>query len=490
MYNIKKSNINSLMVLRVIGWLLMIEAMFMAVPLAVSLYYQELDCTKAFFYTILITLGIGMFTAKSIHPTYMNMHRKEGFLLTTLVWVVFSMFGMLPFLFSGVTTNVTDAFYETMAGFTTTGSSIFQDVEILPKSILLWRSLMQWIGGMGIILFTLAVIPMLNKTGGVQLFNAEVTGITHDKLRPRVSQTAIGLWGIYIGLTILLGIFLYLGPMDLFDSVCHTLSCVSTGGFSTKNASLGFWDSRYVDGIVILFMFLGGASFTLLYNVVHGKFKSLLKNEVFKWYVILCFTGTVICFADLYFRGENSDILDCAIDSLFHIVATITTTGFSIENYSWGQFSIMILIILMISCACAGSTSGGLKIDRMLVMLKNVKNEFSKAIHPNLVTSVRMNGKVVPYTHVQRVVAFLVIFTLVLIISTTIITMFNIAVFDSFFMSLSALCNVGYGSVLGEGGTFTTLPVVVKWLLCFDMLIGRLELFTVLILFTKGFWTK
>lgn len=487
---VKKSNINMLMVLRVIGWLLMIEAIFMCVPLAVSLYYSELESVKAFFFSVLLTFGLGSITAKMIRPSYMNMHRKEGFLLTSLVWVVFSIFGMLPFLFSGTINNVTDAFYETMAGFTTTGSTIFCDVEILPKGILLWRSLMQWIGGMGIILFTLAVIPMLNKTGGVQLFNAEVTGITHDKLRPKVSQTAMGLWGVYIGLTIVMSILLCVGPMDWFDSLCHTLSCVSTGGFSTKNASIGFWDSRYIDGIVIVFMFLGGVSFTLLYNVTHGKYKSLFENEVLKWYVILCVGGTLICFADLYYRGENKNILDCAIDSLFHIVATITTTGFTVENYAWGQFSVMMLIILMISCACAGSTSGGLKIDRMLVMLKNVKNEFSKAIHPNLVTSVRMNGKVVPYAYVQKLIAFFVIFMLVLMVSTTIITIFGISVFDSFFMSLSALCNVGYGSSIVGGDTFVNLPILVKWLLTFDMLIGRLELFTVLILFTKGFWIK
>lgn len=487
---VKKSNINTLMVMRVIGWLLMIEAAFMAIPMGVSLLYKEFVCAKSFLYAIIITLSLGAFMTKTIQPERMEMHRKEGFLLTSLVWIVFSIFGMLPFLFSGILDNVTDAFYETMAGFTTTGSTVFPDVEILPKGILLWRSLMQWIGGMGIILFTLAVMPMFNKTGGVQLFNAEVTGITHDRLRPRVSQTAIGLWGVYIGLTLLMVVMLAIGPMDFFDSVCHTLSCVSTGGFSTKNTSIGFWDSRYIDGVVIAFMFLGGISFSLMYNFIHGKFKVVLKNEVLKWYVILCLIGVVICFADLFFRGENIDVIDCAIDSLFHIVATITTTGFSVENYAWGQFSFMILIILMISCACAGSTSGGLKIDRMLVMLKNVKNEFSKAIHPNLVTSVRMNGKVVPYAHVQKVIAFMVIFTLVLITSTTIITMFDITVFDSFFMSLSSLCNVGYGSTIGDSGTLVSLPTVVKWLLMFDMLIGRLELFTVLILFTKGFWIK
>lgn len=487
---VKKSNINTLMVLRVIGWLLMIEALFMCAPLLVSLYYQEYECTKAFFYSVLLTLGLGAFTAKAIHPSYMNMHRKEGFLLTSLVWVVFSLFGMLPFLFSGTVSTVTDAFYETMAGFTTTGSTIFCDVEILPKGILLWRSLMQWIGGMGIILFTLAVIPMLNKTGGVQLFNAEVTGITHDKLRPKVSQTAKGLWGVYIGLTLVMCALLCLGPMNWFDSVCHTLSCVSTGGFSTKNDSIGFWDSRYIDTIVIIFMFLGGVNFSMLYNLLHGKIKAFISNEIFKWYVILCIIGSIVCFADLFFRGENENIFDCLIDSLFHVVATITTTGFSIENYSWGQFSVMMIIILMLSCACAGSTSGGLKIDRILVMLKNVKNEFSKAIHPNLVTSVRMNGKVVPYAYVQKLIAFLVIFMLVLMISTTIITMFNITVFDSFFMSLSALCNVGYGSSIVGGSSFVDLPMVVKLLLTFDMLIGRLELFTVLILFTKGFWIK
>ena len=477
--------------MRVIGWLLMIEALFMAIPMGVSIYFGEMECARSFFYALLITLFLGICTTKFIQPARMEMHRKEGFLLTTLVWVVFSFFGMLPFLFTGVTTSVTDAFYETMAGFTTTGSTIFPNVEALPKGVLIWRSLMQWIGGMGIILFTLAVIPMLNKSGGVQLFNAEVTGITHDKLRPRVSQTAIGLWGVYIGLTIVMAALLIVeGTMDWFDSVCHTFSCVSTGGFSTKNDSIGFWNSRYVDGIVIVFMFLGGVNFSMLYNLFHGKVKALIDNEVFRWYVLLCVIGTVICFADLFFRGENTDVLDCAFDSLFHIVATITTTGYSVESYSWGQFSIMILIILMISCACAGSTSGGLKIDRMLVMLKTVKNEFSKAIHPNLVTSVRMNGKVVPYAHAQRVVAFLVIFTLLLMVSTTIITMFDINVFESFFMSLSALCNVGYGSSVADGCLFVSLPVTVKWLLAFDMLIGRLELFTVLILFTKGFWIK
>lgn len=488
---VKKSNINMLMVIRVIGWLLMIEALFMAVPMGVSLYFKEIDCALSFVFAILITFGLGALTTKYIQPKRMEMHRKEGFLLTTLVWVVFSMFGMLPFLFSGVTSSFTDAFYETMAGFTTTGSTIFPDVEILPKGILLWRSLMQWVGGMGIILFTLAVIPMLNKSGGVQLFNAEVTGITHDKLRPRVSQTAIGLWSVYIGLTVIMATLLITeGTMNWFDSICHTFSCVSTGGFSTKNDSIGFWDSRYVDWVVVSFMFLGGVNFSMLFNLIHGKFKALIDNEVFRWYILLCLIGTAICFADLFWRGENSNILDCSIDSLFHIVSTITTTGFSVENYSWGQFSIMILIILMISCACAGSTSGGLKIDRMLVMLKTVKNEFSKAIHPNLVTSVRMNGKVVPYAQAQRVVAFLVIFTLLLIVSTTIITMFDINVFDSFFMSLSAICNVGYGSSVADGCMFVSLPTTVKWLLAFDMLIGRLELFTVMILFTKGFWIK
>ena len=487
---IRKSNINTLMVIRVIGWLLMIEAMFMTVPMCVSLYYNEYGCAEKFFYAILITLSLGGLTTKFVRPDRMDMHRKEGFLLTSLIWVVFSLFGMLPFIFSGVVDNVTDAFYETMAGFTTTGSTVFTDVENLPKGILLWRSLMQWIGGMGIILFTLAVMPMFNKSSGVQLFNAEVTGITHDKLRPRVSQTALGLWGVYIGLTIIMALLLFMGPMNMFDSICHTLSCVSTGGFSTKNTSIGYWDSRYVDSVVIAFMFLGGVNFSILYNLAHGKFKQAYKNEVLKWYVLICLLGTVICFADLYFRGENRNVLDCAIDSLFHITATISTTGYSVENYSWGQFSLMILIILMISCACAGSTSGGLKIDRMVVLFKNVKNEFSKAIHPNLVTTVRMNGKVVPYAHVQRTVAFLVIFTLILVASTTIITMFDIKVFDSFFMSLSALCNVGYGFEIGDSGTLESLPITVKWLLSFDMLIGRLELFTVLILFTKGFWIK
>lgn len=479
------------MVARIIGWLLMIEGAFMLFPMLTCLIYGERDY-MSFLITAILTIGIGAVMTTYIRPNQKSMGKREGFLLTALVWVVFSCFGMLPFMLCSTPIGLSDAFFESMSGFTTTGASVLTSIEHFSHGIHLWRCLIQWIGGMGIILFTLAVIPMLNHSGGMQMFNAEVTGITHDKLRPRISSTAKGLWGIYIILTIALWLLLWCGPMSLFDSVCHALSSISTGGFSTSDQSIGAWDSLYVKIVITVFMFLGGVNFSLLFRVSTGDWRAVLHNDTFKAYVrivavmLLLFVGAIII------NGQATSIEAITIDPLFQIVSTITSTGYTVTNFeSWGTFVLALVFVLMFFGACAGSTSGGAKIDRMLYLIKNLANELKKCVHPNAIYSVRVNDKVIPSELVNKVIAFLCLYVLLIMLGGVLLTAIGLPLVDAFFSSFSCISNTGLGAgITGYGGSYELIPDIGKWLLSLLMLIGRLELFTVLILFTRSFWHK
>lgn len=484
-------HINFPMVFRVIGWLLMIEGGFMVFPLIAAIVYDEQDI-NAFAISAAVTAAAGVLLTFGLRPRRSGMGKHEGFLLTALVWVVFSIFGMLPFMLCGMGVSVSDAFFESMSGFTTTGCSVLPSVERFPHGINLWRSLMQWLGGMGIILFTLAVIPMLNHSGGVQMFNAEVTGITHDKLRPRVSQTAKGLWGIYFLLTGLLIVMLCLGPMSVFDSICHAFSTISTGGFSTRDASLAYWDSNYITTVITVFMFLGGTSFALIYRALHGDFRPLWHNDVFRAYIAIIVVFYVSFTVSIIYHGQVTGWESFTIDPLFQIISTITSTGLSLCNFeSWGPFVLALMFVLMFTGACAGSTSGGAKIDRMLFLIKNSRNELYRCIHPHTITTVRINGKVVPSDIVSKVIAFLCIYVMVIMFGGIMLTAMGLPLVDSFFSSFSCVSNTGFGAgITGYGGSFDNIPDAGKWILSLLMLIGRLELFTVLILFTPGFWRK
>lgn len=486
-----RNGINLPMILRVIGWLLMIEAAFMVAPLLTGIIYRDAS-RMAFLYTILATGLSGFAMTFFIRPSHNDMGKREGFLLTALVWVIFSFFGMLPFILSPPHLNVSEAFFESMSGFTTTGASVIVDVESLPRSILMWRCLMQWIGGMGIILFTLAVIPMLNHSGGMQMFNAEVTGITHDKLRPRVSQTAKRLWAVYIVLSCALCLLLWIGPMDFFDSVCHTLSTISTGGFSTRNDSIAAWDSAYINIVLTVFMFLGGVSFALLYKASLGDFKTLWKNDTFRAYILVVLIVFVIFVICILAKGQYSSWDNLTLDPLFQIISTITSTGYTVSNFeNWGSLVMALMFMLMFFGACAGSTSGGAKIDRMLYLLKNTRNELYRCVHPNSIMSVRINGKVIPAEITDKVIAFLCIYVMVIMVGGIVLTAFDIPLVDAFFSAFSCVSNTGLGAgVTGYGGSYDLIPGTAKWVLSLLMLTGRLELFTVLILFTPGFWKK
>ena len=487
-------SINFPIVLRVVGWLLMIESLFMVAPLVVALIYGEMWIVVDFAIAIGITLVAGMMMNHFIRPVTKSMRKREGLLLTATVWVFFSIFGMLPFLFSGTVTSITDGFFETMSGFTTTGASVITNVEALPRGILFWRSMMQWIGGMGIILFTLAVLPMLNYKGGVSLFNSEVTGITHERMRPRVSQTAKSLWAIYVVFTVTLTTLLMLGPMDWYDALCHTMSTVSTGGFSTKNNGLHFWHDYYTDIVIMFFMLLCGINFTIIYNVVvRGRFSEFKRSDTLKWYLFIVFIGSIVVFARIAYMGFVESWHFGAVLAAFDTISAITSTGFATYDYEHeGQFIFFILIVLMFFGGMAGSTAGGAKIDRFVVLLKNVKNELYKVVHSNAVTAVRLDGKSVPHMIVEKVLAFLSIYVVVLIAVAVVLTLFGMPAFDALFNSLSAISNIGfgYGEMTGGPDKFAMLHPVAKWLLAFEMMVGRLEVFTVLVLFTPSFWKK
>ncbi len=488
----KKSNLNFPAILRMLGWLLMIEAMFMLAPLVVGVIYEEIETLKSILYSVLITATSGAIMAFGLVPKNMDMQKRDGLLLVPVVWAAFSFFGALPFLFTGTIDNMAGAFMEAMSGFTTTGLSVITDVEILPKSILFWRAVMHWVGGMGIILFSLAVLPMLNYHGGMQLFNAEVTGITHDKLRPRVSSTAKSLWMVYIVLSIIMAILLWAGPMNLFDALCHTMSALSTGGFSTKNSSIAWWDSTYVTVIVTIFMFLGGMNFALLYKAARGDFRSLWHNGTFKWYCCVVLISTTLVAAYVVFNKlYGFEIGKTIVDALFTCVSVITSTGLLVADIeTWGEFTILIMCILMFFGACAGSTAGAAKIDRLELMMKNIANEFYRVLHPNSIVNVHINRKVVPQEVVSKAIVFLGTYMCIIVVSAMALVVIGIPMKEAFFSSLSALGNIGIGIGSAANGCYASYPAVAKWLLSIVMLIGRLELFTFLVLFTRDFWHK
>lgn len=399
---------------------------------------------------------------------------------------------MLPFLLCGTHLNVTDAFFETMSGFTTTGASVLNTLEGVPHSILLWRCIVQWIGGLGIILFTLAVVPMLNYQGGMQLFNAEVTGITHDKLRPRVSFTAQSLWIVYICLTTLLIILLSLSEMSVFDAICYGLSTMSTGGFSNSDSTVDELGSLYIKIVLIFFMFLGGVNFSLLFKAVTGKFKTVFQNDVLKWYIGIVFICYVLLLLNVWHQGLIHNVDDATIDPLFQAVSILTSTGITEPDFAdWGSLSTVVLIIMMVMGACAGSTSGGAKIDRFLVLFKFLRNEFFKMMHPNAITTVSINGKGTPSTVVNKTLAFLFLYIIVILVGGTLLVLIGLPLKDSFFICLSAISNTGLGTdVTGISGNYALVPDAGKWLLSFIMLVGRLELFTILLIFIPSFWRK
>ena len=485
-----RSYINLLMLLRVIGWLLMIEAAFMVIPCVVGLLYGERSFWQ-FLICIGVTAGCGG-GLMSIRPLSREMGKREAICLTGFTWIILSIFGMLPFLICQTHLNITDAFFETMSGFTTTGATVLNSLSDVPKSILLWRCIVQWIGGLGIILFTLAVLPMLNYQGGMQLFNAEVTGITHDKLRPRISYTAQGLWLVYISLTVLLTVLLLFSDMTSFDAICYGLSTMSTGGFANSDMTIDGYGSLYIKIVIMLFMFIGGVNFSLIYKAVTGNGRHTFRNDALKWYLITILICYVALVFNLWVKGLAHTLDDVTIDPLFQAVSILSSTGLTEPDFhDWGPVAIVVLVVMMFMGACAGSTSGGAKIDRFIVLFKFLRNEFFKMMHPSAVTTVSINGKGTPNAVIMKTLAFLFLYVVVIMAGGVALVLIGLPLKDSFFCCLSAVSNTGLGTdITGINGNYYYVAPAAKWVLSFIMLTGRLELFTILLLFTPSFWKK
>lgn len=485
-----KSYINLPMLLRVIGWLLLTEAGMMLIPTAFGIYYREHN-TIPFLMSIGITVGVGLMLM-SLKPKSREMGRREAILLTSLTWIILSMFGMLPFLLCGTHLSVTDAFFETMSGFTTTGATVLNSFADISHSILIWRCLMQWIGGLGILLFTIAIVPMLNYQGGMQLFNAEVTGLTHDKIRPRIGSTSKDLWLIYIIFTIIAIVLLSFSKMGVFNAICYGMSTMSTGGFASHDFSLDEWESLYIKCVITFFMFVGSVNFTLVFRAATGQLKAIWKNEILRIFIITIFICYGLLTLNVILTDHAHEWQDYTIDPFFQAVSLLSSTGLTeADFFDWGPIAFVLLIFMMGVGGCAGSTSGGAKLDRIVVLYKFIKNEFYRLMHPNAIKTVSINGKGTPVPVLQKTLAFLFLYMLVIFAGGIILSIIGMPLSDSFFCSLSAVSNTGVGTdITGFNGNYALVPDGAKWTLTALMLIGRLELFTVLILFTRGFWKK
>jgi trk system potassium uptake protein TrkH len=407
-----------------------------------------------------------------------------------LSWIAFTLFGSLPFYLSGEIPSLPDAFFEASSGITTTGATIINDIEAISKGLLFWRSIMQWLGGLGIVVFSLTLLPLLGG-GAAQLFDAESSGLVHDKFRPRVAQVAKRLWAIYLILTVLLVVFLSLGPMDLYDAVCHSFSTISTGGFSTKQLSVAYWNSTYIESVILVFMIIGAINFSLFYFLINGQVKKLFQDEELRWFLATILICTLLVGIYL-FLNKNVPILDSFRDSLFQVVSIITTTGFITADFStWGSFFLFVSMFLMTVCGCAGSTSGGLKMVRAVVLAKNTVCEFKRLVHPRAIIPVRLNGSALAFGTVQRLLAFAFLYMCIILVSWGILTLIGMPFNEALGASISAISNVGpgFGSLAGFG-SYADVPVFAKWYLSFLMIVGRVEIFTVLILFTPYFWKR
>ena len=483
--------VNIRFILRMLGSLLIIETFFMLLSTLVAFYYKG-DDTVYLLASSLFTLLVGLlFVFAGRNADEKKAGKMEGAITVTLTWIVFSFFGMLPYYVSGAIPSITDAFFETMSGYTTTGASILPDVEALPKGLLFWRSITQWLGGMGMIVLTLAILPLLGG-GATQLFDAESTGVSHDKFLPRATQVAKRLWSLYLGLTIILIFLLWLGPMSCFDAVCHALTTISTGGYSTKQSSIAFFNSAYVDYVISIFMFIGALNFSLIYFLFKGKWKRFFQDEELRAFSYTVLGAVLIVTIGLLLIGWTTDVEESFREALFQVVTLITTTGFASSDYIlWGPFFWSLFLLIMLFCGCAGSTCGGMKMIRALILGKSTINEFKKYTHPKAVLAVKINGHAISSEIINKVLAFVVIYIFLILSSSLLFSAFGVGFVESLGAAVSCIANVGPAlGTLGPMGTYAELPDFVKWYLSFLMMVGRLEIFTVMALLTPGFWKK
>ena len=483
------SMINRKMIGRVLGMLLFIELGMFLLCAGVSAGYGESDY-KYFLYTCIINAVVGGLLLLYGRGAENKMSRRDGYCVVTLSWVFFTFFGMLPFYFSGSIDTITNAFFETMSGFTTTGATILDDIESLSHGMLFWRSLTQWIGGLGIVFFTIAILPIFT-TGGVQLFSAESTGVTHDRTHPKINVMAKWLWTIYLVLTVSETVLLMFGGMSLFDAICQSFATTATGGYSTKQNSISYWNSPYIEYVVAIFMIVSSINFSLFLMCLKGKVGRLFKDEELHWF--LASVGILTFLITLALVFQNHYDWELAFrKALFQVSTVHTSCGFATDDYNmWPPFTWLLLIYTMVAGGCAGSTAGGVKNVRLLLLLRNVKNEFHRLMHPRAVLPVKMNRMAVSQRTLATVMTFVFFYFVCIFLCWLALMCMGIGLEESFGLSVSSIGNVGPGlGAFGPAFSWSALPDLAKWLLSFMMLIGRLELFGVLLLLTPSFWDR
>jgi trk system potassium uptake protein TrkH len=470
---------------KIMGALLVLIALVMLPGAIFSIYFGE--DPWPILTSALITIILGMVLFFSFSKQDQNIRKREGYLIVALSWVFMAGFGMLPYILSQQILGFSDALFETMSGLTTTGASILTDIEAMPKGLLFWRSMTQWVGGLGIIVLTVAIFPLLG-IGGIELFVAESPGPTSDKIHPRISETAKRLWYVYVGLTLLATLLFWVGGMTFFDAINHALTTLATGGFSTKNNSMAYYDSAFIQYVAILFMFLAGTNFTVIYFGLIGKFKRVLKSDEFKIYGLVLLGVAVILFIPI-----SSVVADPELafrKSLFQVVSIVTTTGFVTDDYTqYGEGVTYICFMLLFLGGCAGSTAGGIKFVRHLTFIKNSWLEFKRLIHPRAIVPLMINGDRVTGRIITHIMNFLLIYLFTFVLGSLALSIMGYDLPTSFGAVATCLANVGPGiGSVGPLDNFAFFSPAAKIFLSFIMLLGRLELFTILILFTPFFW--
>lgn len=490
------SKINYKIIFHIMGLLFVVNGIFMVLSVGVSFFYEDETFIKMILAGI-TAIGLGGIIMVTTRKHRKEIQMREGYIIVTFGWLVMALIGTLPYVFTESIPAFTNAFFESMSGYTATGATIIEDVESLPKGILFWRSITHWIGGMGIIVLAVAILPLLG-IGGMQLFAAEVPGPSGDKLHPRIKDTAKRLWLIYVGYTAAETVLLKVAGMSFFDALNHSMSTLSTGGFSTKNDSIAFWnDKPIIHYIIIGFMFFGSTNLVLSYLALKGRFRRVFEDEEFRTYIgiLLSFTviiSLVICFSEyIYWEGDFFKSAENVFrHALFQVLSIISTTGFISADYTtWSPFVLVLFFGMMFIGGCAGSTSGGIKIMRHLIMIKNGVMEFKRTLHPNAILPVRYNNKAVPRPIVYNVLGFFTLYVISFSVGVLVFSWLGLDFMSALGGAAATVGNVGPAiGDLGPSNTYAFLSDAAKWWSSFLMLIGRLELFTVLIILTPFFW--
>ncbi len=477
--------------LKILSGLMFFVGICLIIPAIISLLHHHDGEFERLVIISFASMSLGLTAFKTLKPKSNELTHKDGFFIVSGGWILFSFVGALPFYFSKYFHSFADAFFESASGFTTTGSTILTNIEAVAPSLLFWRSLIQWLGGMGIIVLTIAILPFL-EIGGMQMYQAEVPGPTKDKLTPRIEDTAKLLWIVYFLFTVVEIILLMLGGMSLYDSVCHAFTTMATGGFSTKNASIAAYNSAYIDYVITFFMFCAGINFSLHYQLLFKKnFKVFLKNTEVKFYIFISLVSTLILTVSLIINNNYDTISNAFRYAVFQAVSIVTTTGYGTADFEkWSYLCQFLLVILMLVGGCAGSTGGGIKHIRIFVYLKYTFNQIFKIIHPSSVKHLKLEGKILDVSIVSSIISFIALYFLVFTCSSILLLAFGGQdIVTSLSAVIATLSNIGPGlGNVGPVDNFSGFTDTGKYILSFCMIVGRLEFYTVLVMLHPDFW--